>query len=233
MSERRRWFSLQAGASNWLWLSVAVMVLDQWTKSVVVERFDEFDRVVLLPVLELMRLQQEVTDASLEKTLAEPAREEIHADRGQHVCDPRRQEHQRHFRPSGFGQKAADQDERQELLPQHGVRFALRALEGACTLRLRHALEVTEGLEQRDLQPVVADHAADIARAAVEGEKVLLEDLHPVEARRLQVPGIICCPLHHHLEVPCEPRTSRQGTVSETQSRGCGLALGTDAVDNQ
>jgi signal peptidase II len=59
VSERRRWFGLRAGASNWLWLSVAVMALDQWTKAAVVERFDEFDRIVLLPVLELMRLHNE------------------------------------------------------------------------------------------------------------------------------------------------------------------------------
>ena len=52
----RRWFAFNSGASNWLWLGVAVMVLDQWTKWLVVERFDEFDRIVLLPVLELMRL---------------------------------------------------------------------------------------------------------------------------------------------------------------------------------
>ncbi len=58
MSERR-WFGLQAGASNWLWLAVAVIALDQWTKSLVVERFAELDRLVLLPVLELMRLHNE------------------------------------------------------------------------------------------------------------------------------------------------------------------------------
>ena len=58
MSERR-WFGLRAGASNWLWLSVAVMALDQWTKALVVDRFEEFDRLVLLPVLELMRLHNE------------------------------------------------------------------------------------------------------------------------------------------------------------------------------
>jgi signal peptidase II len=58
MSERR-WFGLQAGAANWLWLAVAVMALDQWTKRLVVERFEEFDRIVLLPVLELMRLHNE------------------------------------------------------------------------------------------------------------------------------------------------------------------------------
>ena len=56
---QRRWFGLQAGAANWLWLGVAVMALDQWTKSLVVDRFDEFDLVVLLPVLELMRLHNE------------------------------------------------------------------------------------------------------------------------------------------------------------------------------
>ena len=55
----RRWFGLRAGASNWLWLAVVVMALDQWTKSVVVEVFDEFDRIVLLPLLELMRLHNE------------------------------------------------------------------------------------------------------------------------------------------------------------------------------
>lgn len=55
----RRWFSLRAGASNWLWLGVAVMVLDQWTKALIIDRFEEFDRVVLLPVLELMRLHNE------------------------------------------------------------------------------------------------------------------------------------------------------------------------------
>ena len=52
----RRWFGLNAGASNWLWLGLLVMALDQWTKWLVVERFEEFDRLVLLPVLELMRL---------------------------------------------------------------------------------------------------------------------------------------------------------------------------------
>jgi signal peptidase II len=58
MSERR-WFGLKAGASNWLWVSVAVMALDQWTKMLIVERFDEFDRLVLLPYLEFMRLHNE------------------------------------------------------------------------------------------------------------------------------------------------------------------------------
>jgi signal peptidase II len=54
-----RWFALRAGASNWLWLAVFVMALDQWTKSLIVDRFEEFDKVVLLPVLEIMRLHNE------------------------------------------------------------------------------------------------------------------------------------------------------------------------------
>jgi signal peptidase II len=53
MSERR-WFGLRAGASNWLWLAVAVIALDQWTKALVVERLGESGRYVLLPVLELV-----------------------------------------------------------------------------------------------------------------------------------------------------------------------------------
>lgn len=56
---QRRWFGLRAGASNWLWLAVVVMALDQWTKSLIVDQFEEFDRVVLLPILEIMRLHNE------------------------------------------------------------------------------------------------------------------------------------------------------------------------------
>jgi signal peptidase II len=56
---RRRWFGLSAGASNWLWLGVAVIALDQWTKWLVVQRFEEFERLTLLPVLEFMRLHNE------------------------------------------------------------------------------------------------------------------------------------------------------------------------------
>ncbi len=52
----RRWFGLNAGASNWLWLGVGALALDQWTKWLIVDRFDEFQRLVLLPVLEIMRL---------------------------------------------------------------------------------------------------------------------------------------------------------------------------------
>jgi signal peptidase II len=52
----RRWFGLNAGASNWLWLGVVVMALDQWTKWLVIDRFEVYEQKVLLPVLDLMRL---------------------------------------------------------------------------------------------------------------------------------------------------------------------------------
>jgi signal peptidase II len=58
MSERR-WFGLRAGAANWLWLSLVVVLLDQWTKYLITDNFDEFEELVLLPVLELMRLHNE------------------------------------------------------------------------------------------------------------------------------------------------------------------------------
>ena len=47
---KRRWFGLNAGASNWLWLGAVVLVLDQWTKALIVERLqEEGDKIVLLP----------------------------------------------------------------------------------------------------------------------------------------------------------------------------------------
>jgi signal peptidase II len=55
----RRWFGLRAGAANWLWLALVVMLLDQWTKYLVSENLDEFEQIILLPVLELMRLHNE------------------------------------------------------------------------------------------------------------------------------------------------------------------------------
>ena len=55
----RRWLGLKAGASNWLWLSLAVIVLDQATKYAVAQNFREFDEVVVLPFLSLVRLHNE------------------------------------------------------------------------------------------------------------------------------------------------------------------------------
>ena len=77
----------------------------------------------------------------------------------------------------------ADQHQvRAELL--HQVELALGPVEGARTLRLGHAFEIAERLEQRDLQAMIAHHPADLARRAVEGEKIVLEDLDAVEAGR-------------------------------------------------
>ena len=48
----------------------------------------------------------------------------------------------------------------------HQRELAPGALEAARALRLGHALEVAERLEGDDLEPVVADHAADLAPAS-------------------------------------------------------------------
>ncbi|WP_428102212.1 signal peptidase II [Candidatus Rariloculus sp.] len=55
--ERR--FSFSVGAWRWLWLSLGVIAVDQYTKTLIMERFDEFESLVLLPVLDLMRLHNE------------------------------------------------------------------------------------------------------------------------------------------------------------------------------
>ena len=52
----RSWFSRDARASAWLWLALAVIAGDQWTKFLIVSSFDEFDSVTLLPMLDFMRL---------------------------------------------------------------------------------------------------------------------------------------------------------------------------------
>jgi len=52
----RRWFALNAGASSWLWLSLFVVGLDQATKYLILENFAEYEELVLLPVLDLIRL---------------------------------------------------------------------------------------------------------------------------------------------------------------------------------
>ncbi|MDX1563577.1 MAG: signal peptidase II, partial [Gammaproteobacteria bacterium] len=56
---KRRWFALNAGASNWLWLTLAVLAIDQWTKQLIVERFVEFERLVVLPILNIVRYHNE------------------------------------------------------------------------------------------------------------------------------------------------------------------------------
>jgi signal peptidase II len=52
----RRWFGLKAGASSWMWLSLAVMGLDRWSKLLIVERFSLYDSMAVLPILDITRL---------------------------------------------------------------------------------------------------------------------------------------------------------------------------------
>ena len=56
---RQRWLSLNAGASNWLWLSLLVLALDQWTKSLILEGFTQYQERVLLPMLSIVRWHNE------------------------------------------------------------------------------------------------------------------------------------------------------------------------------
>jgi signal peptidase II len=55
----RRWFALGSGASNWLWLGLAVIVLDQVTKRLVMGAFAEYEAVEILPILDLIRLHND------------------------------------------------------------------------------------------------------------------------------------------------------------------------------
>lgn len=41
------------GQLGWLWLTVVVLVLDQWTKTLVLNAFELYERLELLPVLNL------------------------------------------------------------------------------------------------------------------------------------------------------------------------------------
>jgi signal peptidase II len=43
-------------ALKWLWISLGVLVLDQVTKALIVARFVQFERVDVLPILEITRL---------------------------------------------------------------------------------------------------------------------------------------------------------------------------------
>jgi len=52
----RPWFTPTSGASNWLWLSIFVILLDQATKAWIASAFALYDRVELLPVLDITRL---------------------------------------------------------------------------------------------------------------------------------------------------------------------------------
>jgi len=57
--ERRRFLGLNAGASNWLWLTLAVLGLDQWTKRLIVANFEPYQERFVLPVLDIVRWHNE------------------------------------------------------------------------------------------------------------------------------------------------------------------------------
>ena len=50
---------------KWLWLSLSVIVIDQWTKFLITSNFSEFDSITLLPILDFMRLHNEGAAFSL------------------------------------------------------------------------------------------------------------------------------------------------------------------------
>ncbi len=52
----KRWLSLKAGASNWLWLAALVVVIDQWTKALVTEAMTLYESNEVLPILDLTLL---------------------------------------------------------------------------------------------------------------------------------------------------------------------------------
>jgi signal peptidase II len=57
VNAERSW--LNAGASNWLWLTLAVLVIDQISKFFIVQNFSEYQSIVVLSVLDIIRLHNE------------------------------------------------------------------------------------------------------------------------------------------------------------------------------
>jgi signal peptidase II len=47
---------LDGSALRWLWLSLGVLVLDQLTKALIVAKFELYERIDVLPILEMTRL---------------------------------------------------------------------------------------------------------------------------------------------------------------------------------
>ena len=56
---RRRFLGLNAGASNWLWLTLVILGLDQWTKRLIVANFEPYQERFVLPVLDIVRWHNE------------------------------------------------------------------------------------------------------------------------------------------------------------------------------
>jgi len=64
-SSSKVWFTPTRGASNWLWLSFFVVLLDQATKALVVGAIKGKASVQLLPILDIVYLQNEGAAFSL------------------------------------------------------------------------------------------------------------------------------------------------------------------------
>lgn len=62
---KRRWFRLNAGASNWLWLSLLVIALDQVTKQWILNTLQLYERIEVLPILDITHLRNEGAAFSL------------------------------------------------------------------------------------------------------------------------------------------------------------------------
>lgn len=59
LSGRPRWFALNAGASNWLWLTLLVITLDQIAKKLITSSMSLYEEHVVLPVLDIVRWHNE------------------------------------------------------------------------------------------------------------------------------------------------------------------------------
>lgn len=51
------WFTPTRGGSNWLWLSFFVVILDQATKALVIGAVKMQDSIALLPILDIVYLE--------------------------------------------------------------------------------------------------------------------------------------------------------------------------------
>src|SRR5262245_4148547 len=55
----RVWFTPTRGASNWLWLSFFIVLIDQVTKAFVIGMVKMQDSIALLPILDIVYLENE------------------------------------------------------------------------------------------------------------------------------------------------------------------------------
>jgi len=58
-SSPARRFSIDAGALVWLWLTALIIGLDQWTKKLILDHMEQFQEIVVLPVLDIVRWHNE------------------------------------------------------------------------------------------------------------------------------------------------------------------------------